>query len=142
MNETANQKQRAKWKLHLVSAIPVFLIIVLSFSFDKRNVDSALSVLFGGALLLCVICPLYYMILCWHHTIKINMIYESCATVCFVMNVLANVIFIIIVSIVSITIKAQTLIILAISIFILSMILTGCCLFIVKMIKRKQDAIK
>jgi len=139
MNDAVSDEQKSKRKLYLLSAIPISLNVVLAFSFNPKNIDSFLGVVFYGIILTCLSYPIYYMILCWYHTIRKKHDYGACVTICLVMNALANTALLVIVGISSFFAKNLFTIFYVLLLFLFSMSLTGACLFIVMLIKRRYD---
>jgi len=125
----------------LLSLIPSALCLSLSLTYNNSNADSALGVLFAGMVITCLVSPLLLTILCRYYAIKKNLSLSTCVIISLSMNTLANITHIISLCIISLMMSSSiiSMILYTLPSFAFSMAITGVCLFIVKLIKRKYE---
>ena len=121
----------------LFSTIPIALCISFSLFYSSSNPDTGLSVLGFGLILTVLVCPLYLSTLCCYCTIKKSLRLGRCVAVCLFMNVITNLTLVIVLSVT--TGWSGAMVIWMLPFLMISMLVIGIFLSIVKLIKRRHD---
>ncbi|MCL2678231.1 MAG: hypothetical protein FWE85_04165 [Clostridiales bacterium] len=92
MNNTHNNKSEPKnyLKFILLAAIPAVLCALLSLGYIVAGGDGAMLVWILQLFLTWFICPAYFTVLYWRHTVKKDLGWTVCMAICLSMNALAS----------------------------------------------------